>query len=782
MNNQNPACRKDLRTLPLRSAPLPGEALDSWLETLAHLHQATLGDLETALGLTPRGKNRPAGTPTNWTIALLPDEAAGIAKCTGLPPTRVHAMTLAHYDQRAVAIDKPSRSVIRPRLWGRGRDSRYCPRCLNDSGGRWQLVWRLGWSHACTTHQVLLRDHCPACSRPQRRRAPTSLSIPIPGLCALPATSSPAGPGQPRCAAALTHAPTISLEHVPQLLDAQRQIGALLDGQDPSVDFPAYAGSDATTATVLEDLRAIGLRIFAAPHINELVPWLPADFLQEYTTQLQSELARTPAKTRYGTFAPAPSIVTAIAAAVGADILSAPTIEDVGTRLRPLLHQQSGYLAQVQSPGSGALWGQRTSLTFRAALRYAQSPRYRRVDRMRYRAVTGGRHTPDSQARQHARSRAAYLPELLWAEPSLWLLADSGTHNRWSRRVLSLALLTVGLRINLREVAGLLPDSGIKPNGISRTLRHLESHGADAITALTGLADRIDLHGSPIDYERRRQLFRSTADFVPATEWYRLERELRTQPASLVQAQRWVFETITGSPIETAHSELTLGKPRRENLWGYRAFSLRLLPQEVAFLAEIAGRHLHDHGIDEPVTWQPAVDLAAWQRLNLPGSRHPKVSSEDIPLEWLQVQAPSASRIAKHFGTTQEHIYYALAVRPRDWRTPLHRSRQEISAQAETWVAWYQDEQLSANKIALRAGVDVRAVLRELKARGVTLPVGRRSLLTADTIDEMITRYRRGESLRAVASHAGSSETTVARILRAHGVTLRSRRGTPISG
>ncbi|MFJ4513359.1 helix-turn-helix domain-containing protein [Streptomyces sp. NPDC088816] len=60
--------------------------------------------------------------------------------------------------------------------------------------------------------------------------------------------------------------------------------------------------------------------------------------------------------------------------------------------------------------------------------------------------------------------------------------------------------------------------------------------------------------------------------------------------------------------------------------------------------------------------------------------------------------------------------------------------------------------------------------------------MGRRSLLTTSTIDERIARYRRGESLRAVASHTGNSETAVARILRAHGVALRTRGATPISG
>ncbi|MFE1907623.1 TniQ family protein [Streptomyces gardneri] len=39
------------------------------------------------------------------------------------------------------------------------------PHCLAETGGRWQLAWRLGWSFACTRHHILLADRCPACLR-----------------------------------------------------------------------------------------------------------------------------------------------------------------------------------------------------------------------------------------------------------------------------------------------------------------------------------------------------------------------------------------------------------------------------------------------------------------------------------------------------------------------------------------------------------------------------------------------------------------------------------------
>ena len=40
-----------VRALPIHLAPLPGEALDSWLEALAHRLHTRLGDLLAAVGL-----------------------------------------------------------------------------------------------------------------------------------------------------------------------------------------------------------------------------------------------------------------------------------------------------------------------------------------------------------------------------------------------------------------------------------------------------------------------------------------------------------------------------------------------------------------------------------------------------------------------------------------------------------------------------------------------------------------------------------------------------------
>jgi TniQ len=157
-----------LRTLPVRIAPLPGEALDSWLEALAYRMHMPVGDLLGSVGLK-RSTVKEPGTPAgHWMAGLRPEEAATIAVVTGAAEAQVLSMTLAAYDGRALIIDPATRVVSKWRLWGRGVGSRYCPYCLTESGGRWSLAWRLGWSFACLRHRCLLADACPRCGRIQR--------------------------------------------------------------------------------------------------------------------------------------------------------------------------------------------------------------------------------------------------------------------------------------------------------------------------------------------------------------------------------------------------------------------------------------------------------------------------------------------------------------------------------------------------------------------------------------------------------------------------------------
>jgi hypothetical protein len=251
------------RTFPIRLAPLPGEALDSWLEALAHRLTVRLGDVLGDLGLAAPSRNgiREHAVPTDWTIALRDEEAVRIAHATGVDPQQLHDMTLTRFDGRALRIDQEKRRVSRHVLWGRPRGSRFCPECLAGSGGRWPLTWRLGWSFACLIHHRLLADRCPDCGRVQRERPFSRRSLPAPGCCGTRPSfrvdsAIPAGCGQD-----LTRAETLRLPAGHPALAAQRLVLETIESGHAS--FGPYATLPQPAIAVLSDLRAVARRLLA---------------------------------------------------------------------------------------------------------------------------------------------------------------------------------------------------------------------------------------------------------------------------------------------------------------------------------------------------------------------------------------------------------------------------------------------------------------------------------------------------------------------------------------
>ncbi|WP_082942971.1 TniQ family protein [Mycobacterium sp. 852002-40037_SCH5390672] len=177
------------RRLPLQVQPLEGESIDSWLEASALAMGITVGTLAAAADL-------PATSMPTWKVWLSPAQSQSLAAATGAPPESLEAMTLSKYEGVALRLNSESRRLEPDFPFGPLSWSRFCPACLRETGGRWQLRWRLGWSFACVQHNCLLVDVCPGCGSHQRstqsyRRRP-----------------SPAACG---CGDALNMAPTLRL-------------------------------------------------------------------------------------------------------------------------------------------------------------------------------------------------------------------------------------------------------------------------------------------------------------------------------------------------------------------------------------------------------------------------------------------------------------------------------------------------------------------------------------------------------------------------------------------
>lgn len=75
-------------------------------------------------------------------------------------------MLFSHYAPTALPQLAPENGAGRLRVnnpWLRRDHSAACPLCVQVSGGRWLLSWRLKWTFLCADHLVYLVDRCPRC-------------------------------------------------------------------------------------------------------------------------------------------------------------------------------------------------------------------------------------------------------------------------------------------------------------------------------------------------------------------------------------------------------------------------------------------------------------------------------------------------------------------------------------------------------------------------------------------------------------------------------------------
>lgn len=395
------------RTFPIRLAPLPGEALDSWLEALAHRLDARLGDVLGDLGLAAPVNNgiRELAVPTDWTIALREEEAARIAHATGADPQQLHDMTLMRFDGRALRIDQDKRKVSRHFLWERPRGSRFCPECLAGSGGRWPLTWRLGWSFACLTHHQLLADRCPACGRVQRERPFSRNALPIPGRCGTcPSRAGdlaiPAGCGQD-----LTRAETLSLPVGHPALAAQRLVLETIESGNAG--FGPYAPLPQPAMAALSDLRAVAGRILADLPADDLPRWVPQDLAGAHLSADPDGETHRRALARPAFMAPARAASVAVAVTAAFRVLGQPEIQRARIVMRELVEAIREELWQVSTTSIGS-WGRGISPVLRGVYLAALAPSLRPSDRLRHRTTSSLPTLPAAERAQTNRRRARY--------------------------------------------------------------------------------------------------------------------------------------------------------------------------------------------------------------------------------------------------------------------------------------------------------------------------------------------------------------------------------------
>ncbi|MFK0127086.1 TniQ family protein [Streptomyces nigra] len=708
------------RTLPLRYAPLAGEALDSGLEFLAARMNCRFEEVLRALCLPSKDPVLTHAIQPRWTVLTTAEEIASIAAVSGVGDDVLAGMTLQRFDGHAMVIHAGHRRVESQLLWGRS-GSRFCPACLTESAGRWQLIWRLGWSFACTRHQMLLADHCPNCGRIPRLRALPRREIPRPGLCG---SSAPGPRGGPRCHHPLAETPVTGLQPDGDALRTQLLIDELLAAPHERVHWPLYGPDGAPLRVVLNDARCLGGLV-----LNHAVPGnLAGSAEPEVLERLEHfRLRHLPAGVQdaraarrcdeHSYYAPEDAAATAVALTMTMRILTAPSVS-AAARAAQWLTDRVAASGRALHPGAVGLLGGGLSPGLHAALRCSREAKVMPVARLRHRTAVASTRCPSNQD-----ARARMLPTALWPAWSLRLAPWHASGKPVARRIdelLAVACLLVGNTTSIRATI-CLTGTTVSSHNVSSLLAALTRRPdcADVLHALVLLADHLDQHGSPIDYARRRALFTTRSCFIDPAEWRDLQRRLRSNHLpDAAHAQRWIFHTLTGSPPRLAHPAVAAATPSQRGQ--YLRFRWRILPAEVDLLLHAARAILDEHGIDEPVQWTPRLDAAALSTLRLPGPDPDSISAAE-----LHRAVPggdfSIARLAHTLNTTTAHAIYLLSQHPVDWSPPRFRHTQYTAARIGQWRTWYEDDHYSLQDIADLEGTTLATVRLALLKYGFPL-------------------------------------------------------------
>lgn len=745
------------RTLPIRLAPLPGEALDSWLEALAERLHTSIFDLFRSAGVTTRWNTAKGRKP--WVRHLDADQLAAVSTATEVPKATLTAMTLDRYAGTGLVVDQSARPGSRPRWWRGLTGSRFCPHCLTANGNRWMLSWRLAWSFTCTHHHTLLRDTCPVCERQHLWTRTQPLDSPHLGKLglALP-QSSPRG-GAPACTFPLAEADTVGLAPDGPVMRAQHHIDtlitALLAARDASADL-------APLQQILDDLHAAARATLAALRTSAAPP--------EPITAIARSVLAEHGRPDHG-HDRATGVATSTTAA-HLMLATGPTAPD------PAI---TAWLAHSTAGGSKARLSQlldqwdNASPELQGALLKRIGPRLNPAIQLRYGTATS---TPRRPRSGHGKVRAASLPSLLWRGWTLRLNPQGHFDPLPYRQALSLLLQIAGLGdldyTGARALLGQPPASGAVCAHFTKKLRQIGTW-EPVLSALSQLARQLDEHPAPIDYGRRRRWRRiSTAGLNRAT-WQAACTQIRYRSSDRQErfARLRLIELLTGNHPYYFPEPLTLS-PARDGE-DYSAFVFALPAQLSAHLHEQAQTLLRRLNIDEPVTWEPPFDWV--ENISWPGPHPDDIHTGEL---WTLAQTGlTRSAIAARLHTTPEHTQLAAARHPRPW-TRRHASKPNKEIPGTTSLSDqdlrdYTDQGLGPGQIAQLTGCSHQRISTLLISSGIGPPVPREVLRALDPSwlrEQYEDQYR---SFTDIAADLGIPASDLARHARTLG--LATRRG-----
>lgn len=194
--------------------------------------------------------------PYGYGVALTDMGLQTFARVFALGEDEVRSMLLSSLDGRAFDLrgldvnDPSSVRAVASREWAGFAGSSCCPGCLSETGA-WRLGWKLWFSFACLSHQVLLMSRCPRCGRrtgnyraDQGNRPRFATLVPRPGFCAnlLRTGAGEDGRAARPCGQNLGRVAVLDLQDAPRLLETQRHVNEVLKTDRATVAGEAVPG------------------------------------------------------------------------------------------------------------------------------------------------------------------------------------------------------------------------------------------------------------------------------------------------------------------------------------------------------------------------------------------------------------------------------------------------------------------------------------------------------------------------------------------------------------
>lgn len=567
----------DRRLLPVQVQPLEGEALDSWLEATALAMGGTLGTVAVAGSL-------PTAVVPPWRRWLSSDQLQSLTAATGVSGEALEAMTLSRYDGLALRLDSKTRSLDPNFPFGALSWSRYCPACLRETRGRWQLSWFLAWSFACLKHNCLLVDYCPEC-RVHQRSTQQYRRVPSPAAC--------------RCGRPLDLAPTVKLladDH--SFLWSQRAINDVIG--KGHIGFGVFGLYPRPHNEVLVAVRSLTNRAltFAAEQGLSI-----EEVFDESTGRGSVDFIPAEARRTLNNRPPQHAVEMAVGVTIAMRVLTQPSIAEAGEYARSFLEGQNA----ITGPAELRSCPKDSDVAVAVVLK-ARTADLSLDHQLRYRATSTAPCLPNPDPHR-VRVMAAMLPTALWTEWAARLQPDCD-HTAETREVLSFAALIVGSAVTPDAAVRLLGGSG-DASAVRRKLRKISDAVRKQVIcrALCQLNEYLEQSGSFIDYERRRRL--DYTALLPVEAWHRESEEhggVFPPGLSVTAARCYLIERMSGSPVLAlaSHPELD----NRSLQMFVAAFKVNLTGPMVTTLDKLAEGFLRQQGIDEPAYWHPPIGVS----------------------------------------------------------------------------------------------------------------------------------------------------------------------------